>query len=528
MELHPATLWEALADELGDRPALVQEEVRRTWAQFDDRAARLAGVLAAHGLGAGARVGLLLFNSPEFVEAYFGALKLRAVPFNVNYRYTGHEVAYLLDNAEADALVYHARLAPVVAGALAQATARPLLLEVDDGAEPLDGSLPYEEALAGADPAPRIRRHPDDVTMVYTGGTTGMPKGVVLKVGPGLSYLLESIPPLLGQDPVQVERAPAMAAALEPGQWMVSVPAPPLIHNTALGVGVSPCLATGGTIVLLPEGRFDPAVTWDTVADEQVNALTVVGDPFARPLLAELERGPARDLGALRTISSSGAMFSAEVRAGLCRHLPALHIIDVVASTEGTMGLAISSARHPMPTGRFRPGPGVLVLDDRDAPVGPGGTGRVALPGGAERYHRDEARSAVTFPVIDGRRYTIPGDHARVEDDGTLTLLGRGSSVINTGGEKVFAEEVEEVLKAQPGVEDALVFGVDDERLGQCVAAVLSGTAGVEPDLEDILAGARGHLAGYKLPRRTAVVDQVPRTPVGKPDYPAARQLLGH
>ena len=366
----------------------------------------------------------------------------------------------------------------------------------------------------------------NDITMIYTGGTTGMPKGVVSKVGPSLANLLETVPPLVGRARLEIDDIPSFTAGLE--EVIISLPAPPLMHNTGLGSGVAPALATGGTVVLLEGRRFDAATLWDTVAAERVNSITVVGDPFARPMLTALNEDASRDLACVRFISSSGAMFSAEVKSGLLGHLPQAVIIDLIAASEGTMGMSISTADAPAPTGQFRPSRGVMVLTEDGHPVEPGSgqAGLVALPGGAEGYYKDEAKTAATFRVLDGQRYTIPGDYATVEADGTLVLLGRGSSCINTAGEKVYPEEVEEILKALPWVEDALVFGVDDERFGQKVAAVLSRAPDTDEPLEGILAVARQKLASYKLPRFAIIVDVVPRTQVGKADYAAARQLL--
>jgi fatty-acyl-CoA synthase len=529
MELHPATLWEAISDAVPDRPAVVQGAIRRTWRELDDRAARLAGTLLAHGVGEGARLGQLLYNGPEFLESYFAALKLRAVPFNVNYRYTAPELAYLLVNADADSLVYHSSLASIVDEAIAEVGGLKLLLEVDDGGGHLEASIAYEDAIAGADPAARITRDADDVTMIYTGGTTGMPKGVVTRVGPALAYLLETAPPLFGHPPVAIDDVPAFTAAIDGSpDIMVSLTAPPLMHNTGLGIGAAPALALGGTVVLLPSRRFDAHELWDTVAAERANAITIVGDAFARPMLTALRERPGRDLTCVRVIDSSGAMFSSEVKAGLLEHLPQAMILDVIAASEGTMGMSISTVDAPAVTGRFLPAPGVIVVteDNRQVEPGSGEAGLVALPGGAEGYYKDEAKTAATFRVIDGRRYTVPGDLATVETDGTLILLGRGSSVINTAGEKVYPEEVEEVLKALPAVEDALVFGVDDERFGQRVAAVISRPAGTDEAVDAILADARTQLAAYKLPREVVVVAVVPRTQVGKADYPEARKLF--
>jgi fatty-acyl-CoA synthase len=526
MELHPATLWEAISDAVPDRLAIVQGSIRRTWHDFEDRSARLAGALMAHGIGAGAKVGELLYNSPEYLEVYFSALKVRGVPFNINYRYTADEIAYILADADAEALVFHSSLADVVAESSTRNGSLKLLLEVDDGGGHLEGSLRYEEAIAAARPAPRIDRGPDDLTMVYTGGTTGMPKGVVTKVGPPLAYLLETVPPLIGQPPVALDDVPSFTAGLD--EVLISLPASPLMHNTALAIGAAPALATGGTVVLLEHRRFDASALWETVAAERVNAITIVGDPFARPMLTALRDERRRDLTCVRTIASSGAMFSSEVKASLLQHIPQAMIIDIIGATEGAMGMSISTADVPAETGRFQPHPGVIVIADDGRRVEPGSDqpGLVALPGGAEGYYKDEAKTAATFKEIDGRRYTLPGDYATVNLDGSISLLGRGSSCINTAGAKVYPEEIEEALKALPWVEDALVFGVSDERFGQKVAAVLSAASGMHRPVEDILAELRKKLAAYKLPREIVVVDVVPRTNVGKPDYPAARAVF--
>jgi acyl-CoA synthetase (AMP-forming)/AMP-acid ligase II len=528
MELHPATVWEAIADVQPDRLAVAHGTTHRTWAQLEHRAAKFAGALNAAGLRPGAKVGQLLFNSPEFVESYFGALKARAVPFNINYRYVADEVAYLLENADAEALIFHSSLSSVVAPALERVPLK-LAIAVDDGGPPPEGCTPYGTLLANAAVAPRITRSADDITLVYTGGTTGMPKGVVTKVGAILAQVLESVPPLLGEPPVEGPgKVPALVSRLAASDTrLISLPASPLVHNTGLAMGMLTALGFGGTVVLTESRHFDPVEVWETIERERVTTLTIVGDPFARPLLHSLAVDVKRDLSSLRFISSSGAMFSTEIKTGLLELIPGVAIIDLIGASEGTMGVAIATRDNPGTTARFTPARGVLVLDDDDTPVAPGSgeAGRVALPGGAEGYFKDEVKSAATFRLIDGRRYTLPGDYATVETDGSLTLLGRGSACINTAGEKVFPEEVEEVLKSLPAVEDALVFGVDDERFGQRVVGVLSLSAGATESVDSILAEARFHLAGYKVPRTVRVVHEMPRTPVGKPDYAVARRM---
>jgi fatty-acyl-CoA synthase len=531
VEAHYATVWEGMADAIGNAVALVQGDVRRTWEQFDDRAARLATAFSRAGLTTGSKVGLFLYNSPEFMEAYFAALKIRSVPFNVNYRYVEEELVYLLDNADAEALVFHSSFSTQVARILPRLPGVKLAVSVDDGGSHTEGTERYESLIALNQPAERIPRSPDDITMIYTGGTTGLPKGVISKIGSTVVDLLATTPGMIGEAPAATpEEAIALATRFAAeGRQFVTIPAPPLIHNTALGIAANPTLLFGGRVVLLNGRRFDEDELWDVAARERANCIVVVGDAFARPMLKALNDRPGRDLTSVSLIASSGAMFSSEVKAGLFEHLPRVVIADLIAATEGAMGLSLATSTHPSPTGTFTPWPGVILVAEDGRIIEPGSdeVGMVALPGGAEGYFKDEEKTAATFREIGGIRYTLPGDFATISVDGTLTLLGRGSQCINSAGEKVFPEEVEEVLKLHPAVEDCLVFGLPDERFGQRVVAVMSLDEGVEqPDQTDILEVARTRLAPYKLPRQIVTVEVTPRTPTGKADYPAARQLF--
>jgi acyl-CoA synthetase (AMP-forming)/AMP-acid ligase II len=365
--------------------------------------------------------------------------------------------------------------------------------------------------------------------MTYTGGTTGMPKGVMSPIGQTVSGLLATTPAIVGlaamQEPAEV--APLAAQLAAEGRTMSALPACPLMHATGMGIGALPALTFGGTIVLLEGRGLDPAELWRTVERERVHVITLVGDPFARPLVRALDDGTARDLSSVQLVCSSGAMFSAEVKVALLDHLPGAMIIDFIAATEGTMGMAISTRDAPAATGRFRPTPGVKVFDEHDREVVPGSgqAGIVAIPGAvAEGYYKDTAKTDATFRVIDGVRHSIPGDWATVDADGSISLLGRGSQCINTGGEKVFPEEVEEAIKRHPSVEDCLVFGVVDERFGQRVVAVASlGADAPSTSGSEIVDSLRNELSSYKLPRELVLVEQVPRAPNGKADYPSAR-----
>jgi fatty-acyl-CoA synthase len=535
MTWHYASIWEAIADAVPDAPALVCGDVRRTWRAFDDRAARIAAGLAAAGVGPGAKVGLYASNCNEYLEAQFGVFKLGACPVNVNYRYSEAELVYLLDNAEAEALVFDARFAPRVAAILDQLPGLKLLVAIDDGSGGVLAGAPDLEALIAAHaPAPRRAQSEDDVYMLYTGGTTGMPKGVMMRQGDfslgvtgSLAASFRGLPP-----PASVDELAQMVVELHAqGQAPVSLPACPLMHGTGCWGGAFGPHSLGGAVVTMRGDGFDPDAMWRVVEREQVSDLVIVGDAFAKPMLLALraasEAGRLPDLAPLRRIISSGVMFSREVKEGLLE-LADVTIIDVMGSTEGGMGsTVVSRAQPPGATAKFVPNPGVKVFDADDKEVAPGSDeiGMIATVTGAQLgYYKDDAKTARTFRVIDGVRYTFPGDFAKVAADGTLVLLGRGSVCINTGGEKVFPEEVEEALKSHPDVFDCLVVGVPDERFGERVTAVISPRDGRALDEAGLLAFARTRVAGYKLPRRLVIVPTVQRAPNGKADYKWAKE----
>ncbi len=531
MEKHLATVLESVADHVGDSIAVVQGDVRRSWSDFDHRSARLAGAFSAAGVTAGSKVAQYLYNTPEYLETYYAALKIRAVPVNVNYRYLDDELLYLLDNSDAEVLVYHSSLGERVARVRDRASKIRFLVEVDDGGGPLDGAERYEEVLAASEPAPRIERDGKDITMIYTGGTTGMPKGVMMPIGPGLDAVMESTPGLLGLPPVTdpADIGPLTARLAADGKLMASLPACPLMHATGLSIGALPALVLGGKVVLLVGRGLDVDELWSTVEREKVNALTIVGDPFSRPLLRGLDEGPSRDLSSLQIIASSGAMFSTEIKAALLEHLPHAMILDFIAATEGSMGVSLSTKGAVAPTGKFIPSPGVKVFTNDNREVVPGSqeTGVVAIPGGIpDGYYKDDTKTAATFRVIDGVRYSIPGDWATVETDGSISLLGRGSQCINTGGEKVYPEEVEEAVKRHPAIEDCVVFGVPDERFGQSVVGVASLSAGATTTADALLADLRQRLSSYKVPRSLVLIEVVPRAANGKVDLPKVRQIF--
>ncbi|HEX7167003.1 MAG TPA: AMP-binding protein [Acidimicrobiales bacterium] len=534
MEAHYATVWEAVADAVPHEDAIVQGSVRRSWGDFEDRAARLATAFVEAGVGKDGKVALYLYNSPEYLEAYFAAFKLRGIPVNVNYRYLDDELHYLLDNSDSEVVVFHSSLADRVSRVRDRLPHVKRWIEVADDGSHAGGAERYEEVVAGCAPAPRIERSPHDIGMTYTGGTTGMPKGVMSEIGGGVTVQLATLPPLLGLPAKTSEDVPALAKELvEVGKRPSTIVACPLMHGTGIGIGAAPTLTCAGTVYLLENRKFDPHEVWDLAEREGVFGVVVVGDPFARPLVRALDERPGRDLSRMVLVSSAGAMFSREVKQRLVEHMPQLLIIDFMAATEGSMGQSVFTRNTTADTARFRLNPSVKVLtdDDREVAPGSGEVGMVAVPDtGTLGYYKDAEKTARTFREIDGVRWTFPGDFATVEEDGSITLLGRGSQVINTGGEKVFAEEVEEVLKTHPSIDDCLVVGVPDERFGHRVVAVVSsvggGAGGVgEVDETDVIAHAKGKLAAFKAPKEVVVVATVPRAPNGKADYKAAREL---
>ncbi|MEQ8660156.1 MAG: AMP-binding protein [Gammaproteobacteria bacterium] len=531
-----AKLWEAVADTVPDQVAVVQGTRRHTWRDYEARAARLAAAFGAAGLGAGSKVGMYLYNAPEYCETNFAALKMRAVPVNVNYRYLDEELAYLLDNADAEAEVFHTSLGDRIARVAPGLAKLKLLVAVDDGPAAggvsVGGAADYEALLAAHAPAPRVAPAGDEIYMLYTGGTTGMPKGVMYPFDEFTAFFLQGYPPMIGlEPPSDADALLAAVAARRDAPPLVAMSAPPLMHGTGCWLGMMAPHMMGGATVLLEHRGLDPEELWESVARERVAHLVIVGDAFARPLLAALEANPGRwDLDCLRLMISSGAMFSTEVKRALIAQLPELTIADLLGSTEGGMGQSLMNRHTPeAETARFALSPTSKVFseDGREIVPGSGEVGMVANGGLVPiGYYKDAEKSARTFREVGGQRYSFPGDMARVGADGTLELLGRGSNCINTGGEKVFPEEVEEALKRHPAVADALVFGVPDERFGSRVVAVAALVAGAAADEAALIASVHEHLAGYKAPRAVHVVERVPRAPNGKADYPAARALF--
>jgi 3-oxocholest-4-en-26-oate---CoA ligase len=534
MEMHFATVWESIADAIPDLPAVSHGSTTRTWRDYDERAARIASALTDAGLGAGAKVSLFMYNSNEFMESQFGVFKMRGVPINVNYRYLDDELWYLLDNSDSEAIIFHSSLGERVARVAERLPKLKLLIEVDDGdAGRVPNAHAYDEVVATTDPMGRIERPEDDLYMLYTGGTTGMPKGVMYDMG-GLTRSFVKLGfPILGLAPPTDagDVAAMIAGASENGSTLVSIPAAPLMHGTGCWLGwFIPHLA-GGHVVTLESRSLDPHELLATVERHRVTSLTIVGDSFAKPIIRALDEGKPDgtpyDTSSIGMFISSGVMWTSEVKQEILDRIEQAVLVDAIGSSEGSMGTQITMKGLSTETATFAKNPETKVFTDDDREVEPGSdeVGMVAAGGNVPiGYYKDDEKSARTFRVIDGVRYSFPGDFAKVAADGSLILLGRGSQVINTGGEKVFPEEVEEAVKRVDGVRDCLVVGVENEKFGQAVTAVVSLENGASVDSAGIIASVKNDLAGYKAPKSVIFVDQVPRAPNGKADYRMAKE----
>jgi fatty-acyl-CoA synthase len=535
-----ADAWEIVAATVGDRPCQICGDRVTTWAQFDRRANALASHLLGAGLGRQAKVAAYLYNGVEYLEVYYAAFKASMVPVNVNFRYGPEEVAYLLDNADAEAVVFSAAFAALLEPLRAALPRVRHWYFVADSAPMPDWATPYEAVVSlGADRvAGPWGRSGDDLLILYTGGTTGMPKGVMwrqhdlfMALGGGGNALLGQ-PPASGEDEYRQRTA---EAAQGPGLRMLI--ACPLMHGTGQ-FSAFIAMTAGGSIVTLPGRSFDPEALWQTVADMKVNVVVIVGDAFARPLLDELDANPGRwDLSSLMLMSSSGVMWSHEVKEGLARHIPQMIMFDSLGSSEAVgVGASTSGGGASAATAEFSVSSETKVFADDGSEVRPG-SGEVGVLGLAGYvpvgYYKDEEKSARTFRTIDGRRYSLPGDFATVGADGRIHLLGRGSVCINTGGEKVYPEEVEEVLKTHPEVLDAVCVGLPDRRFGETICAIVQPRGGSADsvgfvdsvDEAALIDHVRARLAHYKAPRRVITVDTIGRSPAGKVDYKGLKDL---
>jgi 3-oxocholest-4-en-26-oate---CoA ligase len=517
-----ADLFELVVDTVPEREALVAGDARRTFAELDERANRIANHLLGLDLEPGAKVAIYGWNRAEWVETFIGAFKARFVPINVNYRYVAEELRYILENADVEAVVVERSFLPLLREIQPDLPlVRDVIVLEDGGDAELGEATPFEDALASADAGrPVLPRSADDPYILYTGGTTGTPKGVMWRQED--IFFASMGGGGFGQPPIQTPEE-ITTRVWDDDSRVTSLTLAPIMHGAAQW-GMCIMLFGGGKVVLYTPHGFDPHEAWRLAERERAMTVMVVGDAMARPLGEALDE-KSYDLASVVTVGSGGAVFSAAVKAKLKEHLPNILTIDTVGASE----LGASGSQHDPDAGpRFNVIESMSVLGDDLRPVEPG-SGQVGLL--ARRghiplgYYKDEAKTAATFVTDpEGVRWSVPGDHARIEADGTITLLGRGSGCINTGGEKVYPEEVEAAVKSHPDVFDAIVVGVPDARFTERVAAIVQPRADRAPTLEDVATHCRETIAGYKVPRELKVVDAIQRTASGKADYRWAKQ----
>jgi fatty-acyl-CoA synthase len=507
-------------------PAIICDGEALSWAEFTRRTNAFARALIAAGLTPGSKVAQYMRNSPDYLAAFIGAFKARAAPVNVNYRYGAAELEYLFTNSDAEAVVFDVEFVETVRTLRSRLTSVRLWIAVGDRVE----DFVSIEDLFKDDGAPLdLERSPDDMFLLYTGGTTGMPKGVMWPSGVWWEVLAAGRAVRLGLEPPATMQD--LQAQIRSGEGRLPVfIAPPLMHGTGLFTAVS-AMTKGAPVVLTRSPRFEPTRVLEAMTQWRCGGLAIVGDAFGKPLLDELRAHPGRyDVSSCITVTSSGMMWSPEVKEGFLDFMPEAQLFDSFGSSEGTgLGASITVRGARAEEARFE-APNTLVVRENDfTPVTPGSgeVGLVAkwgnLPLG---YYKDPEKTARTYVTIGGVRHLLSGDHATVEADGRIRLLGRGSHCINSGGEKIYPEEVEEALKTHPAVVDALVFGRPDPRFGQSISAVVQLERGLDVSQADLIDHVRGRLAHYKAPRRILCVERAPRAPNGKPDYSGARALF--
>ncbi|WP_078282351.1 acyl-CoA synthetase [Mycobacteroides franklinii] len=530
MALNIADLIEHAIDTMPDRVAIISGDRKLTYAELEEQSNRLGHYLQSQGVGPGDKVGLYCRNGIEIVVALTAIVKIRAISVNVNYRYVEAELHYLFENSDMAALVHERRYSDKVANVLPSTPNVKTAIVVEDGTD-LDYSsykgIAFADALAQGSPERDFaERSPDDIFLIYTGGTTGFPKGVMWRHEDIYRSLFGGINYVTGE---YIEGEWDLAKQGAEAAPFIGFPIPPMIHG-ATQAATFMALFQGRTTVLAPE--FNPEEVWELIEKHKINMLFFAGDAIGRPLIDALdtEVGRARDLSSLWVLASSAALFSQTVKERYLELLPNRVITDAIGASEtGTGGLSTVTKGQMHPGGpTVKISSTTTVLDEEGNPIQPGSgvRGLIAKSGHIPvGYFKDEKKTAETFKTFNGVRYAIPGDWATVEADGTVTMLGRGSVSINTGGEKVFPEEVESVLKGHPAVFDAVVVGVPDEKWGQHVGAVIAVRAGVELTFEDLDTHARKEIAGYKVPRSVWIVDTVKRNPAGKADYRWAKEI---
>ena len=533
MNLDFASVWEMISDIIPENDALISGDEVVSWKDYDLKSSKIATALTNAGLSANSKAGLYLNNSNEYLIGQNAIFKIGGVPINVNYRYVAEELIYLLNNSDSEAVFYHAcysKRIKEIAEALPNIKA---WIEVADGTEShFDNAIKYEDLLDTCDPMERIHRDPNTIYMLYTGGTTGMPKGVMYKQGEFLVFLFRTLKAMGYDVPEDINNLEEQIHNFKRDNTFIkSLVGCPLMHGTGMWLGAFLPLLLGGTAITSKNLGFDADQLWTQVEDTKTSNIVIVGDAFAKPMLDALDRasieGKPYDLSSVKVIISSGVMWSEEVKNGLLKHHD-MQLMDTMGSTEGGMGSSISTRDNPPKTAKFSLNPGVIVIADDGEILEPGST-KVGLIGTSglvpAGYYKDEKKSAETFKEVNGIRYSFPGDYAKLEEDGTITLLGRGSNCINSAGEKIYPEEVEEAIKRSQEVFDCLVVGIEDEKFGQKVVAVVSIEKNNEISEANLVESTREFIAGYKLPKKVIFVEEVQRAPNGKANYKWAKSV---
>ena len=530
-KLHFAKIWESNANLVGDSPALINDSQVVSWSEYESQASKIANFLQENGLKQDSKVGIYLHNCNEFLIAQFGVFKMGGCPINVNYRYKEDELVYLLDNSDAEAVFFHGCYSSQIDLIKDKLPKVKAYVQIDDGTEPLnDNAVFFNEIIKEFDPLPPQDRSEEEIYMLYTGGTTGMPKGVMYKQGGFVTSMLKTLKAMGFEMPDDIDQLPQYVAQIKEANMLPkSLVACPLMHGTGMWLGAFLPMLTGGCVVSVPNLSFDADKLWEEVERSKISSIVIVGDAFAKPMLESLnkakEAGKPYDISSVMLIISSGVMWSSEVKKALLEHHDMM-LMDTMGSTEGGMGASITSRAMPTETAKFRLNPGTVIISDDGEEVEPGSgvMGKIGTSGLVpEGYYKDPVKSAETFKEFNGVRYSFPGDYATINEDGSINLLGRGSNCINTAGEKVYPEEVEEAIKLSESVYDCLVVGLDDAKFGQRVVAVVSLNKNSDISEQDLTDFTKTKISGYKAPKNILFVDEVKRAPNGKANYKWAK-----
>ena len=530
-KLHFAKIWESNSSLVPNEPALFNNNKTIDWRSFDKLSSKLASYLIKMGLGEDSKVGIYMQNCNEYMIAQFAAFKIGAVPINVNYRYKKDELIYLFDNSDAEAIIFQSNFHQQIL--LIQNDLPKVKAFVETSQNDFDKKSTFdslENIMQTFSPLDHQDRSEDEIYMIYTGGTTGMPKGVMYKQGGFVTSMLKTLKTMGFSVPKEIDGLPDEIMKLkEINALPKSLVACPLMHGTGMWLGAFLPLLTGGSVITVPNSSFDPDEIWKVVEQQKVTSLVIVGDAFAKPLLESLKdsknRNEMYDISSLLLIISSGVMWSHEVKQELLEYQDMI-LIDAMGSSEGGMGSSITSRNMQSSTAQFKLNPGVIILDEDNNLVTPGSKtiGKIGTSGLVpEGYYKDPIKSAETFREFEGVRYSFPGDFAQYNPDGTIKLLGRGSNCINTAGEKVYPEEVEEAIKKHPNVVDCLVIGVTDKKFGERVAAVASLTKDSFLEEAELIDFVKKIISSYKVPKTIIFRNKIERAPNGKANYDWAK-----